>query len=474
MDMSVALAVDSDTISAISTPLGGGGIAVIRLSGPSAIRIASRGFKGKADLSTAPSHTAHFGTFVSDAGAPIDDVVALVFKAPHSYTGEDVVELSCHGGMLVTRAVLEATITYGARPAEPGEFTKRAFLNGRMDLTQAEAVADLIYARSERAHRASIQQLRGRLSEKVNGIREQLTNAIGLLELELDFVDEGYEFTDKSTLVIEINGVLGEIDGLLSSYQIGRIYRDGVRVVIAGAPNVGKSSLLNALLSHDRAIVTDIPGTTRDTIEESLTIGGLLFTVTDTAGLRETADPVEAEGVRRTEEQLSNCDLVVLVLDCSRNLMEWEKAYVERLVSDGRIRQETCIAAINKIDLKRPENSFLVKAGPLSDGFRAVKISAKTGEGLSELKDAIVDTILKGKHLSSEGSVTVTNSRHYTALLNAKESLELSLQSLAAKESGEFVVLDLRAALDALGTITGVVTTDDILDSIFTRFCIGK
>lgn len=473
-DMSVALVIESDTISAISTPLGGGGISVIRVSGPSAIEIAARGFRGRADLALVPSQTAHFGTFLNAAGTPIDDVVVLLFKGPHSYTGEDVVEVSCHGGMLVTREVLEATIAYGARPAEPGEFTKRAFLNGRMDLTQAEAVADLIYARSEKAHRASLCQLRGDLSEKINAIRDRLTDAIGLLELELDFVDEGYEFADKSALVGQVNEIVGQIDELISSYQIGRVYRDGVRVVIAGAPNVGKSSLLNALLSHDRAIVTDIPGTTRDTIEESLTIGGLLFTVTDTAGLRETTDLVEIEGVRRTEEQLSNCDLVILVLDCSQGITEREGTHIGRLINDHKMSRETCIAAINKIDLKRADEAGLSAAGSLTKGLRTVNISAKTGEGLGELKDAIVDTVLKGKHISSEGCVTITNSRHYATLLNAKESLELSLQSLAAKESGEFIVLDLRAALDALGTITGVVTTDDILDSIFSRFCVGK
>jgi len=468
------LAHESDTIAAIATPIGEGGISVIRISGRDAIAIARLGFRGKADLASAASHTAHLGTFVDGTGGAIDDVVALVFRKPHSYTGEDVVELSCHGGMFIARKLLETAICLGARQAEPGEFTRRAFLNSRIDLAQAEAVADLIHARSQTAHQSSLSQLKGALSEKINSVRDQLINTISLLELELDFAEEGYEFANKSDVVSQIKNIVKQIDELISSYQTGRVYRDGVRVVLAGAPNVGKSSLLNALLEQNRAIVTEIPGTTRDTIEESLAISGLLFTVTDTAGLRETTDPIELEGVRRAEEQLSNSDLLLLMFDCSRDLSEREVAYAKRLLGDAVGTEKPSITVLNKIDLKEPDEGFLARLGRLAVGQPSVKISAKTAEGLDKLKSLLVDIALKGKRTPSESGITVTNARHYSALVKSKESLELALQSLSVRQSGEFVVVDLRCALDSLGTITGVVTTDDILNSIFARFCIGK
>jgi tRNA modification GTPase len=470
----VMLAHESDTIAAIATPIGEGGISVIRVSGRDAIAIARLGFRGKVDLASAVSHTAHFGTFVDGAGGGIDDVVALVFRKPHSYTGEDVVELSCHGGMFIARKLLETAIRLGARQAEPGEFTRRAFLNSRVDLAQAEAVADLIHARSQTAHQSSLSQLKGALSEKINSVRDQLINTISLLELELDFAEEGYEFANKADVVSQIKNILRQIDELVSSYQTGRVYRDGVRVVLAGAPNVGKSSLLNALLEQNRAIVTEIPGTTRDTIEESLAISGLLFTVTDTAGLRETTDPIELEGVRRAEEQLSNSDLLLLMFDCSRDLSEREVTYARRLFGDAKAIEKPAMAVLNKIDLKEPDEGFLARLGRLAEGQPAVEISAKTTEGLDKLKSLLVDLALKGKRIPSESGITVTNARHYSALVKSKESLELALQSLSVRRSGEFVVVDLRSALDSLGTITGVVTTDDILNSIFARFCIGK
>jgi tRNA modification GTPase len=470
----VMLAHESDTIAAIATAIGEGGISVIRISGRDAIGIARLGFRGKADLASAASHTAHFGTFVDGGGGAIDDVVALVFRKPHSYTGEDVVELSCHGGMFIARKLLETAIRLGARQAEPGEFTRRAFLNSRMDLAQAEAVADLIHARSQTAHQSSLSQLKGALSEKINSVRDQLINTISLLELELDFAEEGYEFANKSDVVSQIKNILKQIDELISSYQTGRVYRDGVRVVLAGAPNVGKSSLLNALLEQNRAIVTEIPGTTRDTIEESLGISGLLFTVTDTAGLRETTDPIELEGVRRAEEQLSNSDLLLLMFDCSRDLSAGEVAYAKKLVRDAVATEKPSITVLNKIDLKEPDEGFLAQLGRLADGQPSVKISAKTTDGLDKLKSLLVDIALKGKRTPCESGITVTNARHYSALVKSKESLELALQSLSVRQSGEFVVVDLRCALDSLGTITGVVTTDDILNNIFARFCIGK
>ena len=468
------VAYESDTITAIATPAGEGGISVIRLSGPRAFAVAEKGFRGKADLGSAASHTAHHGNFVDELGDTIDDVVALVFRGPHSYTGEDAVELTCHGGLFVSRKLLEATIRYGARAAQPGEFTKRAFLNGRIDLAQAEAVADLIRTRSQASHRSSLHQLKGILSKQINSMRDQLVHVIGSLELELDFVEEGYEFAEKSGVAAQVKGIISELEKLLATYETGRIYREGVRIVLAGAPNVGKSSLLNALLMQDRAIVTEIPGTTRDTIEESLILQGVLFSITDTAGLRETADPVEIEGVRRSEDQLLNCDLLLLMFDCSRGLSVDEEIYVKKLASQIKARRAPCLRVFNKLDLGHLDGGLAYKTQELLPGSSAVAISAKTMFGLDELRSLLFRMVLSGKDGAQESGVTITNARHQTALLKAKEALNLALDSISQHQSGEFIVLDLRRALDSLGLITGAVTTDDILNEIFSKFCIGK
>jgi tRNA modification GTPase len=470
----VSLVHEFDTIAAIATPIGEGGISVIRLSGPEATVVAGRGFRGKADLGLVPSHTAHYGGFVDQQGDLVDDVVALVFKGPHSYTGEDVVELSCHGGVFVSRKLLEAIVAYGARAAEPGEFTKRAFLNGRLDLTQAEAVADLIRTRSQAGHRTSVHQLEGTLSRQIDAIRDQLVNIIGSLELELDFVEEGYEFAERPRVASQIEGAIGAIAKLLESYKMGRIYREGVRIVLAGAPNVGKSSLLNALLKQDRAIVTDTPGTTRDTIEESVILDGVLFSLTDTAGLRHSNDPVEIEGVRRSESELLNCDLLLLMFDCSREPAMDEENYVRRLASAIQIDRTPCLRVLNKVDLCSPSDSLLSRTQDLLPGSPVVSISAKTSAGLDKLKSLLVQTVLSDNAAFADGSVAITNARHQSALSMAKESLSLALESLGQRQSGEFVVLDLRRALDNLGMITGAVTTDDILNDVFSKFCIGK
>ncbi|TAK65482.1 MAG: tRNA uridine-5-carboxymethylaminomethyl(34) synthesis GTPase MnmE, partial [Bacteroidetes bacterium] len=282
-----------DTIAAIITPIGEGGISVIRISGAQAIEIAENGFRGKQRLSDVASHTVHFGSYIGGEGELLDDVLATIFKQPHSYTGEDVVEISCHGSILVTQKILESIIQHGARIAEPGEFTKRAFLNGKMDLTQAEAVADIIRTNSDRSHKASLLQLKGRTSQAIKSIRDKLLNICSLVELELDFSEEGLEFINRSEIESRLVSVIGEIEKLINSYSQGRVIRDGVKVVIFGKPNVGKSSLMNALLEKERAIVTHISGTTRDTIEENIHINGILFRLVDTAGLRETNDLIE-------------------------------------------------------------------------------------------------------------------------------------------------------------------------------------
>ncbi len=463
-----------DSISAIATAEGEGGISVIRISGEDAMNIASRGFRGPTPVDKMSSHTAHYGRFVDEQGKTIDNVVALVFRRPNSYTGEDTVELSCHGGRYLTKKILEATLRFGARAAQAGEFTKRAFLNGRIDLAQAEAVADLIHARSERAHQSSLAQLNGVLSERIAETRAQLIESIGLLELELDFVDDGYEFTEKSKLGGQIRSAVSQINDLLLTYSAGRKYRDGVKVALAGAPNVGKSSLLNALLQEDRAIVTDIPGTTRDVIEESISLGGLLFDLSDTAGIRETRDPVEQEGVRRAEERLANCDILVLLLDGTRVVGVEEGVAIDRLTRAVEVRGARCIFAINKLDVIGSQADPIKKIEHITGNHGVVKISAKTHQGLEALKELLVTMALGGAPSKSEGGVIITSARHYSALERAAKSLALALETVEAGKSGEFVAVDLRAALDALGEITGVTSTDDILNSIFSRFCIGK
>lgn len=470
----MSLAYETDTITAIATPIGEGGISVIRLSGPRAIDIAAQGFRGKHSLTGAQTQTAHLGTLVDDQGRAIDQVVILIFRNPHSYTGEDVVEISCHGGMYVTRQILETTILHGARPAQPGEFTKRAFLNGKIDLVQAEAIADLIHARSETAHRSSLRQLQGDLSGRIASLQDRLMDTIGLIELELDFAEDGYEFVDKERVGSQIDNAIAYISELLSSYRVGKIFREGVKTVLVGAPNVGKSSILNALLQEDRAIVTDVPGTTRDVIEEGVAIEGVLFTLTDTAGLRKTEDPVEKEGLRRTDKKVESSDLILLVLDLSRRLSASEHASTANLINKVSLNKARCIVVANKKDLVNGSANNTIMQAEFLKQFPKIQISAKTHEGLQNLRLLMLSSVFDDARFTQESSLVVTNSRHFASLLKAKESLEKSKETLREKRSGEFIAVDLRAALDFLGEIGGVKTTDDILNRVFSTFCIGK
>lgn len=470
----MSLSRETDTIAAVATPVGEGGISVIRISGENAFRIVDRGFRGMVALGEASSHTAHYGNFVDETGAPIDNLVAVVFRNPHSYTGEDTVELSCHGGQFLVRRILETVLRFGARAAEAGEFTKRAFLNGRIDLAQAEAVADLIHSRSDRAHRSSLSQLNGALSEKMSGLRDQLIGSISLLELELDFAEDGYEFADKKRVAEQIGRTIANIDELLSSYRVGKIYRDGVKVALAGAPNVGKSSLLNAFLKVERAIVTSIPGTTRDVIEESVTLEGLLFSITDTAGLRETDDRIEKEGVRRAEEIHRNCDILLLMLDCTRTIGTEEALSASRLVSDIEARGASCLVVVNKIDVSPNPKLEFDELKEILSKHPVLEISAKTLHGFRELESELVRLALGGLVSTGDSGVMITNARHFSVLQRARESLQLALDSTLSGTSGEFIAVDLRSGLNAIGEVIGVVTTEDILNSIFSRFCVGK
>jgi len=462
-----------DIIAAIATPVGEGGLAVIRASGTGAVEMVDRHFRGNVRLLGSQAQMAHVGYFVDGQENVLDEVVATVFREPHSYTGEDVVEVSCHGGVYVTRKILEAVIASGARLAEPGEFTKRAFLNGRIDLSQAEAVADLIRARSRISHRSSLEQLRGSLSSAIRTNLDRLTHACGLIELELDFVEEGITLTTQESLRNELDEVLAELRRLSDSFEYGRFCREGVKVVLVGRPNVGKSSLLNRLLDRNRAIVTEVPGTTRDVIEENITINGMLFRVVDTAGVRETRDVVEKEGVERTKGEIMSADVCAYVVDQSREDFENDREFVADvrcLLAEHRPYE---ILLANKSDLS-PQGDIQKLSRIL--GIRNTDIygvSAYTGDGIELLKQGL-GCIASPSLERVERSIVVTSARHKARIDEAIRCLQLALQRVSEGAGGEVVAIDVRDAVDSLGAIVGKVTTEDLLNAIFSEFCIGK
>ena len=453
---------EREPIAAIATPVGEGGIAVIRVSGKDAIATVDPSFRG-ADLTRQDSHTVHYGSILDRDGKVLDEVLVTLFHKPKSYTGEETVEISCHGGVLVTQAVLEAILSLGVRSAEPGEFTQRAFLNGKMELSQAEAVADLIHAKSKKALDAAHQQLEGRLGEHIRKFRQQVIDATAMVELELDFVDEDLEFANKEELENLLQELNREIDDLLETYETGRLVKHGVRTVFIGPPNAGKSTLLNTLVGKDRAIVTDIAGTTRDTIDVDWSHDGLLFRLTDTAGLRDTTDLVEAEGVRRTREAFKDADLVVYLKDLSVEINPEERQDIASFQKEAGDTPFLLIGTKN--DIARPVEDQRLDYD--------LKISALEGEKIDELKKLMKQRALENKHYDAS-SLLVTSSRHRDALQKAQEHVESALQALDRGMTGDFLSIDLRAALKELGTITGEITTEDVLDSIFSRFCIGK
>ena len=444
------------TICAVSTPAGRGGIAVIRISGPSAIDVADRIWTGK-PLSQTASHTVHLGNVLDRRGDVLDQAVATVFRGPKSFTGEDVVELSVHGSLYVQQALLESLIVAGARIAEPGEFTRRAFSNGRLDLAEAEAVADIIASSSRAAHSLAVSQLQGRFSKRINQLRDRLITLASLLELELDFSEEDVTFADRAqlkNLAEEINGHIGR---LVATFSTARSIMDGVPVAIVGRPNAGKSSLLNALLESDRAIVSDIPGTTRDTVEETADIEGILFRFIDTAGLRETDDPIESLGIDRAYSSLSRAAIVLWLVD--PDLGEEEKSFTEKKIRESLSENASLIILHSKSDLRdvRNDNTFY--------------ISASNGEGLDTLKQKLFDTV--SMNLPSDESVVVTNARHQAALLSARSALNELLNGLDTL-TVDLLAEHLREAIRSLGEITGEITSDTILHTLFQRFCIGK
>lgn len=454
---------EQDTICAISTPLGEGGIGIIRLSGKDAVAVAQKVFRPrrKSALDTRASHYIRYGHVVDpDTGEVVDEVLVTVMRGPATYTREDVVEINCHAGPMALRKTLGLLIKSGARQAEPGEFTKRAFLNGRIDLTQAEAVMDLIHAKTELSLRAANEQLNGGLSVEIGRIRERLISLVASVEAGIDFPEEDIETMPDKSAADDLEGLIGEIDRLVSGFEYGRVMREGIAAAIVGRPNVGKSSLLNALLEQDRAIVTEIPGTTRDVIEEYLNISGAAIRIIDTAGIRSTADIVEREGVRRSLAAAKNADMVLLVLDGSEPLHDGDRAIL------AETRGKSVISVINKSDLPR-------RMEPLDEQMPQVRVSCLTGSGIAELKRTIFGVIEQGCVFSS-GHAWAVNQRHKAALEQARGFLERARESLFSGMSPEFASVDMRDALDCLGIVIGATYTEDILDRIFGSFCIGK
>jgi len=483
----------SDTIVALATPSGVGAIGVIRLSGPEAIRIADNVFPSK-DLAAQASHTLHVGTIRNGQGRVLDEVVVSLFKGPRSYTGEDVVEISCHGSNYILQEVIQLLLETGARLAEPGEYTMRAFLNGRMDLSQAEAVADLIASSSASSHKLAMQQMRGGFSSEIQALRQKLIDFASLIELELDFGEEDVEFADRDDLRDLVNKLRRLMQQLLDSFRLGNAIKNGVTTVIAGRPNAGKSTILNALLNEERAIVSEIAGTTRDVIEEVLNIQGVQFRIVDTAGIREAEDTIEAMGVARTLEKVKQSSLLVYVFDVINTQPEEVQADLERLYQPGL----HIIVVANKMDLnpytkfehffpqdeegkENEPSSAKAPAGGESDIQHSslsiehsnwVPVSAINKMNIPYLKEKLYEAVISEKVSLDE--TIVTNARHFQALQRADQSLADVLKGMDRGVTSDFVAMDIRQSLHHLGEITGEISTDDLLGNIFANFCIGK
>ncbi|AYN68391.1 tRNA uridine-5-carboxymethylaminomethyl(34) synthesis GTPase MnmE [Euzebyella marina] len=469
--------VTDDTIIALATPSGAGAIAVIRVSGKNAVKITAPLFQssfGK-NLMEQPSHTIRLGHIVED-GKILDEVLVSVFKAPHSYTGENVVEISCHGSNYIQQQIIQLFLRNGCRTAQPGEFTLRAFLNGKMDLSQAEAVADLIASDNAASHEIAIQQMRGGFSNEIAELRTELLNFASLIELELDFSEEDVEFADRTQFKNLLARIREVLKRLIASFAMGNVIKNGIPIAIVGEPNVGKSTLLNALLNEERALVSDIAGTTRDTVEDEIAIGGIGFRFIDTAGIRETEDVVEGMGIQRTFEKIEKSQVTLFLIDSLQILTSSE-------------RQESLIGSLKKIKMDHPQKPIVVvanKKDQLSeeqndaitqmldqiDGITFQILSAKTKVGVEELKDTLLSFVNTGALRNNE--TIVTNSRHYDSLIKALEEIEKIQLGMDQGLSSDLLAIDVREALYHLGEITGQVTNDELLGNIFANFCIGK
>lgn len=463
----------SDTICALATPSGPGAIAIIRISGSKAFEIGDAIFTKKKrsksfSFNKCDSHTLHFGD-IKDQEKIIDEVLIAVFKNPHSYTGEDTLEISCHGSVFIQQQIIKLLISKGARMAEPGEFTLRAFLNGKLDLSQAEAVADLIASDSEASHQMAMQQMRGGFSKDIAELREKLINFAALIELELDFSEEDVEFANRSELRSLIENLRNRIKKLIDSFAAGNVFKNGVPVAIIGKPNAGKSTLLNTLLNEDRAIVSDIAGTTRDTIEEEINLNGIIFRFIDTAGIRNTSDKVEAIGIEKTYEKISKAALVLYIFDVINDSPELVKEDIQLIQQKTSGINIPIVIVGNKIDvatLDSVKEKFQLEIAP-------IYISAKNNFNIEELKEKLLSLIDTGI-LKSDQTI-VSNARHLDALNKSLEALDMVLNGLDSHITGDFLALDIRKALQHLGEITGAIDVDkDILGTIFSKFCIGK
>lgn len=455
----------ADTIAAITTPLGESGIGAVRISGPGAYAVGDKIFKSKSEvpLKERRDRSIQYGTIVDENGTCIDEVLALIMKGPHSYTAEDVLEIQCHGGREVLESILQLILRSGARMANPGEFTERAFVNGRIDLAQAEAVMDVIQAKSRAGLTSAVSQLEGRLSKVINKTRNELTELVTRLEVMIDYPEEDLEDIAVPDVSGALKGMQEKLQHMLEESQSGRMIRDGVMAAIAGTPNAGKSSLLNRLLQEERAIVTDVPGTTRDVLEEWITLRGIPVCLVDTAGIRETDDTVEKIGVSRARQYLDRADIILAVIDSSRPLTEEDKDILQSVAG------KNVIVVLNKTDLPP-----VVTSKDLSPyGFLLCPISASTGKGLDELKDMLLQEVLKGGFTDGP-SALLTNTRHIELVRQSAEALNRAQQSLQDGMPLDCAVVDIRQAWDALGSITGDTVHDDIVEEIFSRFCLGK
>lgn len=467
-DIEIDMLTTDDTICAISTPPGVGGISVARISGPRAIAICQKIWRG-ADLCETPSHKCRVGCVLDSGGEELDQAVATVFRAPNSYTGQDTVEFSVHGSRWVQQELIHSLIHAGARLAEAGEFTRRAFVNGRMDLAQAEGVADVIASTSRAAQRLALRQMRGDFSSRLSELRSTLLDLASLLELELDFSEEDVTFASRERLIELTREVRDTTARLARGFATGKAIRDGIPVAIVGATNAGKSSLLNALAQDDRAIVSDVHGTTRDVVEDRITLGDYDLRLMDTAGMRTTEDPVEALGIARSRQALHKAAIIILVIDStsSPDIIPFE-AVCETLTANPDSR---LVVAINKVDLPS-DGVITLPIGVHADAI--VKISATNGSGIDELKTAILEIITRLTDSNSCGDTLVTNTRHYLALSEASDAANQALKALADALPSDLIAEDIRQCLSSLGTITGTISTPEILSTIFSRFCVGK
>ena len=461
-----------DTIVALATPSGSGAIAIIRLSGGDALQFAEAQFKSVSGkrLVKQKTHTIHLG-HIMDGHKTIDEVLISIFKNPNSYTGEDVVEISCHGSKYIQQEIIQLFLRKGCRMAKPGEFTLRAFLNGKLDLSQAEAVADLITSDNEASHQIAMQQMRGGFSSEIAKLREELLNFASLIELELDFAEEDVEFADRTQFKDLVERISFVLKRLIDSFAVGNVIKNGIPVAIVGEPNVGKSTLLNALLNEERAIVSEIAGTTRDTVEDEISIGGMGFRFIDTAGIRETQDIVENIGIKKTFEKIDQAHVVIYLFDASDYIKDSNKFQVEIEKIKNKYPQKPLIIIANKID-KLSEEDIQQLTTHNSQLTTLQLLSAKTGIGVEELKDKLLSFVNTGALKNND--TIVTNSRHYDSLQKALEEIIKVKQGLDSGLSGDLLAIDIRQALYYFGEITGQVTNDDLLGNIFANFCIGK